>query len=167
MPFVAERANLPRGVCRGYTCLMHEAPKDNAEDAAPKRRWTPQHMMFALTVPVVAVLLMAYRKDPYAAGPFLVIIFPTLIGMLGAWFQAMRYGLALGGLLIGLLIGIFSGIDFLFLPVDGAFYAVFTSLGVYVTLGLIVGGFAETVRFLHFLTHGGKPGHYHSRRPAK
>ncbi len=140
---------------------------ENKDVVRPWRRWKARHTSLALTVLVAGLLLIADRKDPDAMNPALLVGIAVATGFFGGAFHARGLGLALSGLLCGLAVGVFSSLDFFFLPVVGAYYAVLSSLVVYVMLGLLAGGFAETVRFLHFAAHGGKPRDYRSPKTVK
>lgn len=146
---------------------MNAQGEENEEGVAPWLRWKAWHTMIALTVLTAGMLLAAYRRDPNAMNPLILVGFSVMVGFFGASFQVRRLGFALSGLVLGLAIGIFSSVDFFVFPVEGAYYAVLSSLVVYVSLGLLIGGFAESVRFLHCVAHGCKPRDYPSRKPAK
>lgn len=146
---------------------MSAQGEENKEGVALWRRWKAGHTMLALTVFTAGVLLAAYRKDPYAMNPIVLVGVSFTIGFFGGTFQARRLSFALSGLILGLAVGILSSLDFFFLPVEGVYFAVLTSLVVYVALGLLVGGFVETVRFLHCVVHGCRPRDYPLRKTEK
>lgn len=145
---------------------MHEVLEKKDDHVPVWKRWNAGHTLFAVTTFSAVTLIAAFQKDP-STSPFTVAGFSALVGVLAGTLHARRLGLALSGVLFGLAVGISTSLDFLMLPVEGAYYAVFSSLAIYVFIGLTLGGFAEMVRFLHFVAHGGKPRDYHSRQAVK
>lgn len=131
--------------------------KEEEKTRRPHLHWRAWHTSLAAGGIVAATLAAA---GPAAGSAWIVGALALATGTLAGVSHARRWRLLLASIAVATIIAVLSALDFLRADVEGRFAAVAATFAVYLVLGFITGGLVETVFFLHYLSHGGKPSAY-------
>jgi hypothetical protein len=124
-------------------------------DALRAKKIVVWHAASAAFITQAVVLLTAYFLGAEAVPARLayVPLIALLAGALAGFFAAERAWALLGLFAAGLLIGDVGALQLAFQDVAAAYTVAIATVGVFATLGIVIGAVVELVHFVHGLWH--------------